>query len=262
MTPREAADAAWHEVRVLVALPACVRAYVQAEIAAAMAPCRKQMGEHLCRIWALEDKNGTQPPPSPCAECGGARIIRERSVGLYRPCPSCNAGDAVGQLAAAILRGDDEAPPAPTSPRRLRTCVQNWPQCAEGLYDPRCCRFPKSCSCTIYDNGTKESDLEPPPPPAQERGPERIRVVSSLMSCSAAAVFTHGEPHETVKRPVEYIRADLYDAAQARAAEAERIAREVLGFARQARAGARVATEKIEDAERRLNALVNLPPAK
>ena len=35
--------------------------------------------------------------------------------------------------------------------RRLRACVELWPECAEGEYNPHCCRFPKSCSCTIYD---------------------------------------------------------------------------------------------------------------
>ena len=26
-------------------------------------------------------------------------------------------------------------------------CVKRWPECESGCYDPRCCRFPKSCSC-------------------------------------------------------------------------------------------------------------------
>lgn len=26
-------------------------------------------------------------------------------------------------------------------------CVAQWPDCEDGAYDPRCCRFPKSCSC-------------------------------------------------------------------------------------------------------------------
>lgn len=26
-------------------------------------------------------------------------------------------------------------------------CVSRWPDCHAGEYDPRCCRFPKSCSC-------------------------------------------------------------------------------------------------------------------
>ena len=26
-------------------------------------------------------------------------------------------------------------------------CVKRWPECESGGYDPRCCRWPKSCSC-------------------------------------------------------------------------------------------------------------------
>lgn len=28
-------------------------------------------------------------------------------------------------------------------------CVAQWPECVDGAYHPRCCRFPKSCSCEI-----------------------------------------------------------------------------------------------------------------
>lgn len=46
--------------------------------------------------------------------------------------------------------------------RRLRACVEAWPECIEGDYNPACCRFPKSCSCTIYDmQYVTEADLEP-----------------------------------------------------------------------------------------------------
>lgn len=30
---------------------------------------------------------------------------------------------------------------------RNEHCVERWPGCFVGGYDPRCCRFPKSCSC-------------------------------------------------------------------------------------------------------------------
>jgi hypothetical protein len=62
--------------------------------------------------------------------------------------------------------GDDLCPPPPSikprfpSPRIIREdflpsqpdgrdpdCVAAWPDCVDGEYDPRCCRFPKSCSC-------------------------------------------------------------------------------------------------------------------
>jgi hypothetical protein len=46
--------------------------------------------------------------------------------------------------------------------RRLLACVEAWPECETGLYDPRCCRFPKSCSCTVYDEQyVTDADLEP-----------------------------------------------------------------------------------------------------
>jgi hypothetical protein len=49
------------------------------------------------------------------------------------------------------------------APRRLRECVERWPECESGAYDPRCCRFPKSCSCTSYPSTWTETDLEPRP---------------------------------------------------------------------------------------------------
>lgn len=27
------------------------------------------------------------------------------------------------------------------------SCIEQWPDCVNGGYDPKCCRFPKSCSC-------------------------------------------------------------------------------------------------------------------
>jgi len=48
--------------------------------------------------------------------------------------------------------------------RRPRGCVENWPEAETGAYDPRCCRFPKSCSATVYDEAhVAETDLEPSP---------------------------------------------------------------------------------------------------
>jgi len=45
---------------------------------------------------------------------------------------------------------------------RLKSCVEQWPDCEEGMYDPRCCRFPKSCSCTVYsEKHVKPEDLVP-----------------------------------------------------------------------------------------------------
>jgi hypothetical protein len=44
---------------------------------------------------------------------------------------------------------------------RLAACVARWPECAEGEYNPKCCRFPKSCSATIYGDDVTPEDLEP-----------------------------------------------------------------------------------------------------
>ena len=40
--------------------------------------------------------------------------------------------------------------PAPTGEpmdRREPGCIEQWPECLHGTYNPHCCRFPKSCSC-------------------------------------------------------------------------------------------------------------------
>lgn len=44
--------------------------------------------------------------------------------------------------------------------RRIKACVESWPDCAEGEYNPLCCRFPKSCSCTIYNDDVNPDLLE------------------------------------------------------------------------------------------------------
>lgn len=33
------------------------------------------------------------------------------------------------------------------SDQRNPVCVEKWPECEDGAYNPACCRFPKSCSC-------------------------------------------------------------------------------------------------------------------
>lgn len=44
---------------------------------------------------------------------------------------------------------------------RLKACVERWPACSTGDYNPACCRFPKSCSADIYDAETiSPADLE------------------------------------------------------------------------------------------------------
>lgn len=50
--------------------------------------------------------------------------------------------------------------------RRLKYCVEQWPECHTGGYDPHCCRFPKSCSPhgrieAVMAGNLTEEDLEP-----------------------------------------------------------------------------------------------------
>lgn len=51
--------------------------------------------------------------------------------------------------------------------RRLKSCVEAWPECSSGEYNPACCRFPKSCSCLADPAEVDESLLEPAPPIAR-----------------------------------------------------------------------------------------------
>lgn len=46
--------------------------------------------------------------------------------------------------------------------RRDIRCVEEWPGCADGEYDPRCCRFPKSCSATSVPNRVYRSGILEP----------------------------------------------------------------------------------------------------
>lgn len=69
-------------------------------------------------------------------------------------CPPC-MGDHIPGVRHVV-----EDLPAPT--RRLRACVEAWPDCFTGGYDPACCRFPKSCSATVYDpEHVTDDQLEP-----------------------------------------------------------------------------------------------------
>jgi hypothetical protein len=70
---------------------------------------------------------------------------------LCRPEPM-DQDEAFKALAAAI-QGLSDAPPGTMSGQlakqdlRAADCIKQWPECESGAYDPRCCRFPKSCSC-------------------------------------------------------------------------------------------------------------------
>lgn len=67
-----------------------------------------------------------------------------------------NAGGKVAEFEQATRKAN------PTVKARLRSCVEAWPDCHTFGYNPACCRFPKSCSCTSYDDRyVRPDDLEP-----------------------------------------------------------------------------------------------------
>lgn len=78
--------------------------------------------------------------------------------------------------------------------RRLRACVEAWPECEEGKYDPRCCRFPKNCSCTIYRVDTPEEDLEPMQSPDIHSDYIRIQT-TDILSFMQAEVYACNKAH-------------------------------------------------------------------
>lgn len=53
-----------------------------------------------------------------------------------------------------IIKQDDLGEPIKTelpnqldiARRRLKRCIERWPEAEVFMYDPRCCRFPKNCS--------------------------------------------------------------------------------------------------------------------
>jgi hypothetical protein len=52
-----------------------------------------------------------------------------------------------GRPAIAPIPLSERAPEEGVTDDRDPECVQRWPECEDGAYDPRCCRFPKNCSC-------------------------------------------------------------------------------------------------------------------
>lgn len=77
--------------------------------------------------------------------------------------------------------------------RRLKSCVEHWPDCWSDGYDPRCCRFPKSCSCTTYPDGTPEEHLEPAP---IEISPGAFMVVTEHLPANALETFVRARLDE------------------------------------------------------------------
>ncbi len=90
-------------------------------------------------------------------------------------------------------------------PRRLKSCVEAWPECETGEYNPSCCRFPKSCSATVYsEEHVTEDDLEPPAALVAAQG--AARPVNSFDTTAervkTVADSLHVAPQETLGDPV------------------------------------------------------------
>lgn len=99
-----------------------------------------------------------------CPVCGH----RTETPGLCAPCervildaPQCDGRcvtpEDLGVMGTGVevahpdpecsLHGSHESAPRPDL--RDPACVERWPECEEGAYDPRCCRWPKSCSADV-----------------------------------------------------------------------------------------------------------------
>lgn len=99
------------------------------------------------RRWCDHDGEYQEPTPEkPWHHCDGIFCVR------------CGIEEA-NALVNRIIWPPADGPPSGRRPR-LRECVEAWPDCSEGDYDPKCCRFPKSCSCTVYGDDTPAELLE------------------------------------------------------------------------------------------------------
>jgi hypothetical protein len=73
-----------------------------------------------------------------CKACNKAHTSCNRSGG------HSNIQEVSDRYYAKIM---DAYTPSVVADDRHPACIEQWPDCRNGDYDPRCCRFPKSCSC-------------------------------------------------------------------------------------------------------------------
>lgn len=71
---------------------------------------------------------------------GGGYDLSDDQATTYTP---------VRILWVPVGEGEQPKPKATLVDERDAACVAAWPGCGSGEYDPRCCRFPKSCSAGI-----------------------------------------------------------------------------------------------------------------
>lgn len=74
----------------------------------------------------------------------------------------CEIKDAEAELPRRKEQEADVSPAIWKPERRLKSCVEAWPECWTGEYNPSCCRFPKSCSCLSYPDDISPEHLEDP----------------------------------------------------------------------------------------------------
>jgi hypothetical protein len=114
-------------------------------------------------VIVVEERASSLPPPPPPPpeiprKADGSIDTRQWVNDAYaNPAPVTPA-----ELTTSFELEESELRALGWPARRLRRCVEAWPECHSGEYDPRCCRFPKSCSCSSYVSANvTEADLEP-----------------------------------------------------------------------------------------------------
>lgn len=91
----------------------------------------------LIEMWL----NGNKPAPTPTFRFYTFRNQAQDSIlGQLMFC------HLVPETAAPITSFQKRLSPE-VRDRRSPECVKRWPECADGEYNPDCCRWPKSCSC-------------------------------------------------------------------------------------------------------------------
>lgn len=163
-----------------------------------------EMRDHQDDLWALTERGHWHMNGAETDGCRGTGSREERVLMFVpltvtkvrdpEPAASvsglCESGDGgvtciVDNTTHRLIYHSGQPVPAGEPQRRLRACVERWPEAETGAYDPRCCRFPKSCSATVYDkDAVAEERLEA----AAE--PQPFEDVSSDRQCPGE--HTHG----------------------------------------------------------------------
>jgi hypothetical protein len=105
------------------------------------------------------------------------------------------------------LRARVEALEAPLV-ERSPECVAQWPDCYEGGYDPRCCRFPKSCSCEVRQASAAANHLAKPdssPAPAGSLV-ERVALTIAPQGCFAPDESYGEEARAAIREVAAWLR--------------------------------------------------------